>query len=68
MNYTILHVFKDLVTGKLKFAAKNDVAERLSICNQCEVQNTKTHTCTACGCWLPAKARLENSSCPMELW
>lgn len=68
MSYTIFQVVRDLVAGKLKFAPSATATERVSICNQCEVQNTKLHTCTACGCWLPAKVRLKESSCPMELW
>lgn len=67
-DYNIFNVAKDLVTGKLEFVEAKVADERMDICNQCEVQNTMTKMCTACGCFLPAKVRLKESTCPMELW
>lgn len=67
-KYTILDAAKDLVTGNLNIASDTTVAEREKICNGCEVQNFTTKICTACGCFIPAKVRLADASCPMELW
>lgn len=66
--YTIIDVLKDLVTGKLKFAARSVREDRQTLCDDCEVRDVKKNVCTACGCWLPAKVRLAKSKCPMELW
>jgi Family of unknown function (DUF6171) len=67
-GYNIFDAARDLVTGKLEFVDATVAAERMAICDGCEVQNTALKMCTACGCFLPAKVRLKESSCPMELW
>jgi len=68
MAYNIINVIKDAVTGNLKFASREIIADRRSICNNCEVRNEVIDVCTACGCFLPTKIRLTKSACPMELW
>lgn len=66
-KYGIIDVVKDALTGDLKVASDSTVDERLAICNDCEVQNA-LKICTACGCFIPAKVKLAESECPMELW
>lgn len=66
--YGVIDVVKDLVTGKIKFAPRNVVRFRRNVCSVCVVRDTRINKCTACGCWLPAKIRLQKSSCPLELW
>lgn len=68
MSYTIVNVLRDVITGKVKFASREVRSSRKQECDNCEVRNTVTNVCTACGCWLPAKRFLEKSTCPMELW
>jgi hypothetical protein len=68
MSYNIFDVAKDLITGNLEYADPEVVAQRLAICDGCEVQNKTLHMCTACGCYLPLKTKLKESTCPMELW
>jgi hypothetical protein len=68
MSFTIVDVVKDLVTGRLKFATRDEAIKRRALCDQCEVQNKATKVCTACGCYLPWKTRLKSSQCPMEIW
>lgn len=68
MSYNAFDAAKDLVTGNLKLASSELAKERMAICDGCEVQNKALHICTACGCVIPVKARLQESSCPMELW
>lgn len=42
--------------------------ERIRICVE-ECDNlTNIHTCTQCGCYMPAKARSPQSSCPLNKW
>lgn len=59
---------KQFVIAAIAPASAQLVEERLAICNGCEVQNKPLKICTACGCFLPAKTKLLNSACPMELW
>lgn len=67
-GYNLFDAAKDLVTGNLEIADPETVIKRTEICDGCEVQNTALKVCTACGCFLPAKVRLKESTCPMELW
>lgn len=66
MGYNIFDAAKDLVTGNLKFASNKVVELRAELCRTCEVN--VANICTACGCVIPAKIKLAESSCPMELW
>lgn len=66
MSYSIWDVAKDFVKGELEFADDDTVKQRQAICDPCEAR--KLNICTACGCVLPAKVRLKESACPMELW
>jgi hypothetical protein len=54
--------------GRLKFADDRTRISRLATCFTCEARNAKLNTCTVCGCYLPAKTRLEKSECPMDMW
>jgi hypothetical protein len=67
-GYTIIDVAKDLIRGKLKFASRAVASSRISECNGCEVYDSKHKKCTVCGCYMPAKTKLELSSCPMGKW
>lgn len=67
-KYGIIQVVKDLLSGNLKNAPADVQKERRAICDSCEVQNTTLKVCTACGCSIPLKVKLKDSSCPMELW
>lgn len=68
MSYNIWDVAKDLVTGNLEYATHDVVEQRRAICEPCDARNTTLNTCTACGCLLPLKTKLKESTCPMELW
>ena len=67
-DYNIVDVVKDFLTGNLKFADDDVVAHRLSICEPCEARNTTLNTCSVCSCYLPAKTKLVEATCPMEKW
>lgn len=67
-NYNVFDAAKDLITGKLEFVDESVSTQRMAICDECEVQNKTIKVCTACGCVLPIKVRLKESTCPMELW
>ena len=40
--------------------------QRISICNSCEYRDVEKEKCSACGCFIKAKARLFVSKCPLE--
>jgi len=40
--------------------------QRVSICNSCEFRDAEKEKCSACGCFIKAKARLTTSKCPLE--
>lgn len=67
-SYNIIDAAKDLVTGKLEFVSDEVAKERMDICKQCDARNDTINVCTVCGCFLPAKVKLKESSCPMEAW
>lgn len=48
--------------------AKNpQVAKRIEICKACEHLNM-LGVCKKCNCFMPAKVRLINASCPILKW
>lgn len=61
----------EIITGKevLKYARTD---ERIKICRTCEFKdwrnNNKRLWCGQCGCFVPAKARVEEEKCPMGFW
>lgn len=42
--------------------------DRMSICEKCEFFNAYLKTCRKCGCYMPAKTILKNSTCPLSKW
>ncbi|MGZ5551834.1 MAG: DUF6171 family protein [Nitrososphaeraceae archaeon] len=68
MSYNIINVIRDLLRGKLRFASKLISTSRYQTCVSCEARSEQLNICTACGCYLPLKVRIEKSTCPMELW
>ena len=43
-------------------------AERQAICKPCEFVFEPTNSCKKCGCFIQAKTRLKNASCPIGKW
>ncbi len=43
-------------------------SERTAICNNCQHRYKRLNLCNACGCFLPAKTRVEDAQCPHEYW
>lgn len=42
--------------------------ERMAICRECPNLNSVTGTCKECGCFMSAKSKLPNASCPIGKW
>ncbi|MGD1960534.1 MAG: DUF6171 family protein [Fulvivirga sp.] len=51
--------------------AKTDIeklaAARMGICNNCD-HLTSRNTCALCGCFMPAKTRVQTATCPAGKW
>jgi hypothetical protein len=42
--------------------------KRLSVCNNCPLNDKVNGRCTACGCFIDKKARIDIEKCPKGLW
>lgn len=40
--------------------------QRIEICNSCHYRDVERDVCSACGCFIKAKARLTLAKCPLE--
>lgn len=49
---------------------QEDLSQRLSACSTCEHKKLVMliPKCERCGCFIPAKARLQNEKCPIGKW
>lgn len=66
MFTSILIGIKNILT--LNFADRQTAKDRIEVCNSCPAKHDSRNICTACGCYLPIKTRLKDSTCPMESW
>ncbi|MDB4314423.1 DUF6171 family protein [bacterium] len=57
---------KNWAKSGFQMADKETEEARLEICNGCEF--FKNGKCSACGCYMKAKAKLATSYCPKGLW
>ena len=64
----ILAFIRDLLTGKYSIADNIIATSRQEKCNTCPAKSDTSNSCTACGCWLPLKTRLQESECPLDEW
>lgn len=58
----------DLFNKNLGRVETEVAAERMTICNACEHLNETTKTCKECGCFMTAKTKLPNATCPIGKW
>ena len=42
--------------------------KRMLICNECPSKDKTFNKCKECGCFLPAKTRVLDESCPLDKW
>lgn len=70
-DLTLMEEVKSLIKSIKNFNYKIlNPKDRLKICNECNF-STKTFLglrCKICGCFLSAKARMENEECPLGKW
>lgn len=58
----------DMLNPKQPRSTKELQQERLAICRQCEFFNSLTVGCNICGCFMRAKTKLANATCPKGHW
>jgi len=49
------------------YGSKAEANQRLSICHKCP-SFTKAKTCKECGCFMVAKTKLKEATCPLGKW
>jgi hypothetical protein len=57
----------DLFNKRLGRVQESMAAERYAICNACP-SLLPTGSCKECGCFMSAKVKLPNASCPLHKW
>ena len=51
-----------------QYADKETADERMSICNDCEFLRLVSKNCQKCGCFMVAKTKLQEATCPIGKW
>lgn len=54
-------------TAEAILATEQEQEERLAICRSCD-KLKRMDFCSMCGCFMPAKTKLANQSCPLKKW
>lgn len=62
---TITNTTEEIKDFKISEDERN---ARLDTCKSCEFYLSTTTQCKKCGCFMPLKTWLKNSSCPMDKW
>lgn len=57
----------DFINPETQYVEEEKQNERYAICEGCE-HLTVAKTCTKCGCFMPAKTKLLNATCPLQKW
>lgn len=66
-DYTFTDGLKDIVNAN--FSDGKEATRRYDICKACvEHFNRVILTCGMCGCFMPAKVKLVNATCPAGKW
>jgi hypothetical protein len=58
----------DLFNKKIGRVTEIVATERFEICKACPELIQLTKTCKKCGCFMEAKTKLPNASCPLNKW
>lgn len=58
----------DLVNPNTKWVSGEISAKRFEICKACPEFIQGTARCKKCGCFMKAKTKLENATCPLSKW
>jgi predicted Zn-ribbon and HTH transcriptional regulator len=66
LMFTAANAIAEAVKSGEIVAAKEIVQARLDRCKKCQYLDVSR--CTACGCYVQAKAAIKVSKCPMGYW
>lgn len=58
----------DLINPKTEYVESDVSDQRFEICKSCPELIKLTSQCKKCGCFMSAKTRLQNASCPLGKW
>jgi hypothetical protein len=57
-----------LLNSNIQYVSETKQLERMSFCNNCDHLIKLTSQCKKCGCFMTAKTKLENATCPIGKW
>jgi hypothetical protein len=58
----------DMLNPKIEFVDESVSSARYSLCKECPELIKLTHQCKKCGCFMSAKTKLPNATCPLGKW
>lgn len=68
MSYNVFDAIKDTIFHSNDcFATEEEAKRRAKICDGCS-HLTKMNTCNLCGCFMPAKVKYKQATCPKSKW
>jgi hypothetical protein len=68
MTYNIFDVVKDEIRGTTDKLEKDEVKQRIAVCNTCTSFVKLTRQCGLCGCFVDQKAKYRQSQCDANKW
>jgi len=68
LTETVSDSLTDFSKGKAVFVSPETQQMRMSICRSCPDFNASTTQCRRCGCFMSAKTKLRQGSCPIQKW
>jgi len=60
--------FYDILKPSTEWASEEETLKRYTICKTCPDFVKITKQCKNCGCFMPTKTKLQNTSCPIGKW
>lgn len=58
----------DLFKADVNWATEETATQRYEICKACPELIALTKQCKLCLCFMPAKTKLQEATCPIEKW
>lgn len=58
----------DFLNPNTKYASDDLAESRYDICKSCPELIQLTKTCKKCGCFMAAKTKLQDATCPLNKW
>jgi hypothetical protein len=58
----------DMINPSIERVSETDQVLRMKICNGCDHLIKLTTQCKKCGCFMTAKTKLANATCPIGKW